>query len=159
MNSIVNFFVTLPSWSLYILSLLGTLLSGLIIYATKSYLSASKQFRNAIYTELEGLYPTPTKWPNDSLAIEPILKEKFSRLEIAVHNFKGHLPTCFVKGFNKTWIKYYSANGDERGQCYEHYTPSIGTSIVNDKQITVDTRNTYKKTFKHNVDNLLKYAK
>jgi hypothetical protein len=124
-----------------------------------TYFVAARKFQDTTRNELEGLYPTPVKWPNHSLDIDPILREKYSRIEIAVHNFKGHLPFCFVKGFNKAWIKYYSANGDEDYQCYHHYMPFSGSSIVNGKEIQDDNTKTYKETFKKNVDRLLKYAK
>ena len=158
-DNIINDYIHLHGWYFTVLTGLFGGFIGLCWYAIRSYFNASREFRNAIYTELEGFYPTPVKWPKRLLDIDPILREKYSRIEIAVHNFKGHLPTCLVKRFKKAWIKYYSANGDECCQCYDHYIPFSGTSIENGKEIKNDNTKTYKETFKHNIDNLLKYVK
>lgn len=148
----IEYFNGLPGW--YFTGLIGLIggFFGLCWYAIRGYFNASKEFRNIIYTELEGLYPTPTKWPSPSRDIIPILKEKHSRIERAVDNFKGHLFIGMRNGFAAAWQQYH---GD-----YDKYKPGISTSSnVNGKQVTVDTTDTYKDIFKHNVDNLLKYAK
>ena len=129
MTEVINLFSPLPFLSRWLIGVLLTILSGAIIYGVKIYLSASKEFLNTIYTELEGLYPTPTKWPLENGQIEFILKEKFPRLEAAVHKFRGHLPTCMVKRFNKAWTSYYNEHGRSDWQCYFHYMPFSGTSI------------------------------
>ncbi|MDP3261232.1 MAG: hypothetical protein Q8M34_11735, partial [Thermodesulfovibrionales bacterium] len=81
-------------------------------------------------------------------------------LEIAVDKFKGHLPTYFVKGFNKAWIKYYNDKEEEGWQDYFQYMPIQGESCSFGKTIyKYDNTKAYKDNFKKNVDGLLKYAK
>lgn len=161
MPEFFNTFFSLPSWSTWtIRSLLGFIL-GMIIYFGRNYFVESKKFRAIVCAEFEGLYPTPTKWPKNALDIVRILEEKYPRLEIAVHQFKGHLPTCFAKGFNKAWIAYYNEQKQDNWQSYFHYVPIKGTSCEGKGETiyTYDNTVTYKDNFKKNVDRLLNYAK
>jgi hypothetical protein len=119
---------------------------------------AAVTFRSKFLSEIEGLYPIPVNWPG-SIEIEPFLRSKFSKLQSAVEEFKGCLSGRRQRRFDKAWIKYYSATGEAGYQCYTHYMPFISTYNVNGKQITKDTRDTCKETFKHNVENLLSFAK
>ncbi|HCZ12418.1 MAG TPA: hypothetical protein DHV16_09265 [Nitrospiraceae bacterium] len=94
------------------------------------------------------------------MAIIHILKEKFPRIEIAVHKFKDHLPFFLARGFNKAWIKYYNEYEQEGWQSYFQYLPMSGTSYSYGKKISeYDNTETFKENFKKNVDRLMKYAK
>ena len=121
--------------------------------------AASTAFRNAFLTELEGLYPIPSNWPTD---IESRLIGIFPKLQSAVAGFRPFLSWYRRKCFDRAWRIYRLGNDgreiDEQDYCWQ-YTPYISTSVANGKEVTIDTRTTYKETFKHNVDNLLKYAK
>jgi hypothetical protein len=80
-------------------------------------------------------------------AIDPVLREAYPRLEEKINIFKRHLFWRWEKrGFRKTWIAYYNDRGDERCQSYDHY-------------MAFGSNPNYRENFKHNVDNLLKYAK
>ena len=89
-----------------------------------------------------------------------ILKDKYPRIEIAVHKFKGHLPFFFVRGFNKAWVKYYNEYEQEGWQSYFQYVPMKGESFSYGEKISeYDNMETFKENFKKNIDDLLKYAK
>ncbi len=121
---------------------------------------ASQQFRNTILTELKDIYPNPVNWPKDSINIEHILKSKFTNLQVVVEEFRRVLPWYKRKTFDKAWLCYRCSTGREIDiQCYHHYMPFISTSNIDGKQVTIDNSKTYKETFKHNVDSLLKFAK
>lgn len=143
----------------------------LIMFAIGAYLvglnnkrnrfaNASQKFRNTILTELKDVYPHPVNWPKNSLDIEPFLKSKFASLQTAVEEFKRTLPWHKRKTFEQAWFRYRCSTGREIDiQCYHHYMPFISTSTVDGKEVTVDNSKTYKETFKHNVNSLLKFAK
>lgn len=127
----------------------------------KEFNQAAATFRNRVLTELEGLYPIPTNWPTDKMMIDKILKVKFPKLQIAVTEFKPFLPKSQQSAFDKAWLIYrVGKDGREIDeQCYYDYMPFLSTSVgVGLKTVTIDTTETYKENFKHNVDNLLKYA-
>ena len=136
-------------------AILAALIAGLILFQVHRYnafKAASTKFRNTILQELEGLYPTPAKWPSEDIHIINILKDKFPRLEIAVTEFRGHLGFFIIKRFDKAWREYH--------ENYSKYYPHADKGYLNDKLVyDVDTTQTYKESFKHNVDALLKFAK
>ncbi len=109
---------------------------------------ASTTFRNIILTELKGLYPIPSDWPKDFNVLNYQLRQVFPNLQIAVANFKPFVPWYWRWTFDRAWCIYrLGKNGREIDrQLYHQYMPFA------------DNPN-YKDNFKHNVDNLLKYAK
>lgn len=123
--------------------------------------AASEKFRAAILGALNGLYPYPVNWPSDANAIDHKFKAIFHALQIAVAEFKPFVPWWHQRAFEKAWFVYrLGPEGREIDkQCYHQYTPFVSTSITDGKQVTVDNSKTYKDKFKHNVDNLLRYAK
>jgi hypothetical protein len=122
---------------------------------------ASATFRTKILTELEGLYPIPTKWPSEKMVIDRILKEKFANLQIAITEFKEFLPLSQRADFDKAWFIYrLGEDGREIDQQdYWQYIPHSGKSVANGKEETHDNTETYQGNFKRNVDNILKFAK
>jgi len=151
MKDFINLLFPLPSYVVNIIIFLSSTIVSLLGYMGITYFVAARKFQDIIRNELEGLFPTPTKWPKDSIAIYYILEEKYPRLENAVHKFRGHLPCFLLKSFDNAWLQYHKD--------YYQYMPIISTSLVDGKEITTDTTNTFKTTFKTNVENLLKYAK
>jgi hypothetical protein len=135
--------------------ILGALIAGLILFQVHRYntfKSASEKFRSTVLKELEGLYPTPAKWPSDPVRIVILLKYNSPRLEIAVEEFRCHLSRFKRKRFANAWRTYH--------ENYSEYYPHTGKGYLNDKLVyDVDTTKTYKDSFKHNVDALLKFAK
>jgi len=116
------------------------------------FANASEKFRSIILKELEGLYPTPTKWPDPEHKIIYILKDKFPCLEIAVTEFRCYLPWFTRKRFDSAWQKYH--------EDYSEYYPHTGKGYSFGQLVyEIDTTKTYHDTFKHNVDALLKFAK
>ena len=60
----------------------------------------------------------------DCHAIDPTLREAFSRLEEKINIFKSHMFWPWQKvGFRKAWVEYYNNHGDERCQSYLNYLP------------------------------------
>jgi hypothetical protein len=109
---------------------------------------------------LEGLYPIPANWPSEKMMIDRILRDKFPKLQVAVAEFKPFLPHRKRIAFDNAW-RIYRVGKDGReidDQCYFDYMPFKSTSMTEGIQVTIDTSGTYKETFKHNVDDLLKFA-
>jgi len=123
------------------------------IYRKQRFITASDKFRNSIFTELEGLYPTPVKWPSQEMQIIQILKDRFPRLEIAVAEFRGHLSWMNRKRFDKAWQQFNKEH-------YFDYVPISGTSYEKGECVySYDNTKTYKDNFKNNVDTLVKFAR
>jgi len=159
------FGIYLSAVDIWLLGVCGVLVMALIyhsltINAQRHNIrsNAATAFRSKFLSVIEGLYPIPVNWPG-SIDIEPLLRSKFPQIQSAVEDFKLCLPVRVRKKFIEAWIQYYSATGEAEYQCYTHYMPFISTYNVNGKQVTKDTRDTCKKTFKHNVENLLSFAK
>jgi hypothetical protein len=141
----------------FLYAVAGILIGGLATHFLSKDISRQNDFKNAaatfrskVYAELSGLYPYPIKWPEEMIhsinRIPAFLESKFVILNAAVADFRDSLPSEEWDAFDKAWIAYYNANGDSRCQCYHHYMP-------------FNSNPNYKDNFKHNVDNLLKYAK
>jgi hypothetical protein len=153
---------------LWLLGICGTLCMAWLGFKIKSTLNRHNAFRNAtitfntkILTELEGLYPIPSNWPDDKMMIDKILRNKFPKLQSAVAEFKKFLPWYRRKSFDRAWFIYrMGEDGREIDkQDYWQYIPHSGTSVVNGNKVTNDTTKTYQENFKSNVDSLLKFAK
>jgi hypothetical protein len=85
---------------------------------------ACASFRAAVLAALEGLYPVPSKWPQDSVAIDPILREVFPRLQTAVANFRPFVPWWRRHHFDRAWFRYHCSTGRSvDAQVYHHYMP------------------------------------
>ncbi len=131
---------------------IGAYLAGLNNRRNR-FANASEKFRNTCLKELEGLYPTPAKWPDQDIHILAILKDKFPALEVAVTEFRCHLSWYNRRRFDNAWEQYHK-------EYYFDYIPISGTSIAKGESVySYDYTKTYHTNFKHNVDNLLKYAK
>lgn len=142
----------------YFIAIAGTILTlsfgGYItwrIYTKKRFIKAADKFRNTILTELEGLYPTPIKWPKNTMMIVRMLTDKFPRMEIAVTEFRGHLMWFNRVRFDRAWQEYHKD--------YYQYVPMTGESYFLGKIEKTDTTHTYQDMFKQNVDALLKFTK
>ncbi len=133
-------------------TILAALLAGLIgIYISRNNArrEAGKQLI-AAFAAVEASFNQIAK--TNSHAITPVLREAYSGLEEKVIIFKSHLSFWEKRGFNKAWINYYNHSGDERCQSYLDYMP------FNEEPPYIETPK-YIQNFKHNVDNLLRYAK
>ena len=115
---------------------------------------ASEKFRSTILNELEGLYPTPSKWPfENKFQIKRILEDKCPKIEVAVTEFRCHLSWFNRRRFDTAWQKYHKDD-------YYEYMPLKETGYERGKiVVSIDTTETYLDNFKHNVDNLLRFAK
>lgn len=162
MTEIIKFISTyfpLPGWSIWIISFLTLSVWGLVIYAVRNYFIASREFHDTIRAEFEGLYPTPSKWPSEPIRLINILKDKFPRLEIAVHKFRDYLP-CFIRpSFDRAWYAYLGDENKVGYHRYWQYVPHHDSSLENGKIIIYDNTKSYQDNFLRNVNNLLKFAK
>jgi len=154
----IIFGITFSDFDILLFSCCGALIIAFIQLRFTAEMSkrdrfnaAAKEFTKVVMDELIGFYPTPTEW-SDPVGMVSILEQKFPRLEQAVTEFRCHLCLLNRIRFDKAWHKYQND--------YYKYLPYTGGYYRNGKLvISHDTTTTYKKTFKENVDRLLKYAK
>ncbi len=147
-------------------TIVGAILGAWLTYRFSLNLSdindrreANRKFLSTFHNELSDIYPTPVNWPDD---IDSYLRSKFKFLQAAVGEFRHYLPIDEWDSFDKAWFNFYCSTGreiDKECQVYHNYMPFRGTSTVNGKKVTKDNSQTYKVTFKYNVDQILKFAK
>lgn len=82
---------------------------------------------------------------SDGNKLHYFLKESFPELKSQVDNYRTYLHHNRVAGFDKAWISYYNADGDDRCECYNHY-------------IAFGSNNNNKKIFEKNVHAILSFA-
>jgi hypothetical protein len=118
-----------------------------LINSRNRFAAASTKFHSSVLEILMGLYPVPINWPKNGVGIDPILRDAFPRLQIAVAEFRPHIPLFRRKKYDNCWFRYRCSTGREIDQqCYLHYMD------FNDQPDP-------KITFKQNVDALLSFAK
>ena len=161
------FGIILSTRDLWLLSIAGALIIVLINYwftNTKDRLTrlaaASIKFNSEVLNILSGLYPLPSNWPKDINELDYVLRAAFPKMQIAIEEFKYFLPWYYKIFFSRAWVRFRNAYGRKQDiQCYHHYMPFSGSSVVNGKEVRYDNTQIYKETFRNNVDRLLKYAK
>lgn len=121
---------------------------------------ADRKIISTFHRELSDVYPYPINWPENIVAF---LESKFTTLNAAVGEFRHYLTPEQWEGFDKAWFSFYNATGREidnkNCQCYHHYMPFSGVSMIDGKEIRHDNTKTYKENLKKNVDALLKFVK
>ena len=124
-----------------------------------NFYKAAKELTDTFHRELKEIYPIPANWPEN---IDYYLRSRFHSLSEAVGNFKRHLPRGKRESFDEAWFRFYCCTGrevDRNCQCYHHYMPFSGVSVVDSKEIHEDNTKTYKENFKRNVETLLNFAR
>jgi hypothetical protein len=160
------FGITIPASDLWLLGACGALVLVFVKLRFTAELrdrdifnNAAKEFTDTFHNELKGIYPIQANWPNN---IDHYLRARFDNLQEAVGKFKNHLPRRRRKSLDEAWFRFYCCTGrevDRNCQCYHHYMPFSGVSVVDGEETIHDNTKTYKQDFKKNVDALLKFAK
>jgi len=158
-----NIFANNPPWSIGIIIVLFGIIAAhrLVSHRNKIEIfnKAAKEISDTFHRELKEVYPIPGNWPGN---IDHYLRARFDNLSEAVGKFKGHLPKRKQKAFSDAWFSYYCYTGreiDRNCQCYHHYMPFFGSSVVNGNEIQTDNTKTYKENLKKHVDIILGFAK
>jgi hypothetical protein len=115
---------------------------------------ANRRLIATFHRELADIYPTPINWPDD---IHNYLSSKFTTLQAVVGEFRHYLPVQEWEAFDSAWFNYYCSTGrevDKSCQSYLHYMNFESTTNDQEPQ-----KQDGQKTFKHNVDQILKFAK
>ena len=158
-----NIFARNITWSIGIIVGLFGIIAAHRLFSHRDrkniFNNAAKEFADTFHSELKEIYPTPANWPDN---IDHYLRARFDNLSEAVGKFKRQLPRRKRKSFDEAWFRFYCCTGrkvDRNCQCYHHYMPFSGVSVVDGKETTHDNTKTYKENFNKNVDALLKFAK
>ena len=118
---------------------------------------ACATFRETFHTELKGLYPRPSNWPQGT-GIEHRLRAVFPALQAAVSIFRPYVPKGDQDKFDEAWLHYRTATKREiDDQCYTHYMDITSTTLSTFGSETQITQNG-KENLKRNVDRLLSFA-
>ena len=131
------------------LGLATALVAVLGAFAVQRYVAfraASVKFRSAVLGALQGLYPLPSNWPTESVAIDRVLRAAFPALQSAVAEFEPVVPWWQRKAFAQAWFTYHCSPGRTiDSQVYHHY---IGFSGQPEP----------KEAFRANIGRLLSFA-
>jgi hypothetical protein len=160
------FGITFSSVDIFLFSVCGALVLILIRLAYKSEIrrrdifnKAAKELTDSFHRELKEVYPIPANWPDN---IDQYLRARFDTLSEAVGKFKRHLSNRKQKRISEAWFSFYCCTGrevDRNCQCYHHYKPFSGVSIIDGKEVHFDNSKTYKANLKKTVDAILTFAK
>lgn len=131
-----------PGLATLALTFLGGYISGRVARSER-YASACETFRKSLLSEMAGLYPLPSNWPEH---IDAHLRQRFPELQAAVATFRPYVPWYKRWLFDRAWRQYRNAYGrDVDVQVYHHYM-AFGSS------------GDAKESFRRNVSRLLSYA-
>jgi len=117
-------------------------------FAKNRYAAASIKFRSSVLEILAGLYPIPTNWPKRGLDIDPVLRNAFPKLQVAVAEFRPYLAWFRRWRFDRAWF-IYRLGKEGREIDKQDHLQYIGFASTPNPE----------KTFKRNVDALLSFAK
>jgi hypothetical protein len=151
MSSFYELFGPLPIWSRWIIGVLLPAIGALIIYASRNYFKASAEFRDVVYTKLEGIYPNIPAY----LSIE----EKDIRTQNSINpinsagaKFRHYLPFLCIGFFDRALDNYCDTarktNWDQ-DRAFEIYRKSMAKP----GQLSPG------ETFRNSVKRLLKFAR
>lgn len=142
-------------------TVIGTLLGVLIAHYLSLRLTNIIDRRNAnrnliatFYRELADIYPTPVNWPDD---INDYLTSKFATLQAAIGEFRYHIPSQEWNEFDNAWFNYYCSSGREVDKKHQNYRHYMDMNVETTNNLKSKTQNG-QKTFKYNVDRILKFA-
>ena len=160
--------VPLDESAMLLLGVAGAALAWLVQHrlsvahtAAGDFRQVSTEFRSAVLQALDGLYPVPSNWPGNTLEIITVLKARFPALQIAVAEFRPHLPWYKRLIFDRAW-RIYRLGRDGReidGQYYWQYIPHISDRNENGVLVRDNNEERYQGAFRANVDRLLRYAR
>lgn len=118
-------------------------------FLKKRRVDAADKFRQIVLSELRGLYPIATNWPEHSHDITYVLKEVFPSLSAAVTEFSSHAKD--KKAFLSAW-DYYRLGDSKTATGEQDYFQYTGAYF--DDQDPPDP----KEIFRTNVSRLIEYC-
>jgi len=117
---------------------------------------AATKFLETFHEQLNGLYPEPASWPKGT-GIEKRLRDVYPALQQAVADFRPYVPKSKQAAFESAWMWYHTETKRPQDQTYTQYMNMSGAGVSHFGGIW-RRRNNGQKTFKRNVDRLLKFA-
>ncbi|MBK7352946.1 MAG: hypothetical protein IPI97_06530 [Nitrosomonas sp.] len=104
LDQIIRYFEEVPLWPFVLLAGLFLLSLSIEFINRRRRTDAVEYFDSTFLTELSGLYPKATKWPED---LADHLKESFPVMRDAFENLRGFLPQKQLREYNLAWNNFF----------------------------------------------------
>lgn len=98
------YFTEVPTWPFVLLGVVIIFALGVELINRRRRADAVDYYDTTFRTELAGLYPNPTNWPED-LALH--LKASFPLMRDAFENLRGFIPQKQLYDYNLAWSNFY----------------------------------------------------
>lgn len=103
-DQISQYFSEVVMWPFTLLGLVILFALGVELLNRRRRVDAVDYYDTTFKTELAGLYPNPTDWPED-LALH--LRASFPLMRDAFENLRSFIPQDQLRDYNLAWNKFY----------------------------------------------------
>lgn len=104
LDQIANYFAAVPMWPIVLLGVIIVVAIGVEIINHRRRADTIDYYDTTFRTELAGLYPVPTHWPED---LSAHLRTRLPVMREAFESLKGFLPQNQLRDYNIAWNKFY----------------------------------------------------
>ena len=104
LDQIIKYFEVVPVWPFVLLAGVILFSIGVEFFNRRRRTDAVEYFDSTFQTELSGLYPKATRWPDD---LADHLKESFPVMRDAFENLRGFLPQDQLREYNVAWNQFF----------------------------------------------------
>ena len=104
LDQIIKYFEEVPLWPFVLLAGLLLFSLGIEFVNRRRLIDAVEYFDSTFLTELAGLYPQATRWPED---LAEHLQESFPVMRDAFENLRGFLPQKQLREYNAAWNNFF----------------------------------------------------
>ena len=104
LDQIIKYFEEVPLWPFVLLAGLLLFSLGIEFVNRRRRIDAVEYFDSTFLTELAGLYPQATRWPED---LAEHLQESFPVMRDAFENLRGFLPQKQLREYNAAGNNFF----------------------------------------------------
>ncbi len=104
LDQVIKYFEEVPLWPFVLLAGLLLFSLGVEFINRRRRIDAVEYFDSTFLTELAGLYPKATRWPED---LAEHLQESFPVMRDAFENLRGFLPQKQLREYNVAWNNFF----------------------------------------------------
>ncbi|SDY68279.1 hypothetical protein [Nitrosomonas sp. Nm33] len=104
LDQITKYFTAVPMWPFALLGVIIVIAIGVEIINRRRRADTVDYYDTTFRTELVGLYPVPTHWPED---LSAHLRTRLPVMRDAFDSLKGFIPQDQLRDYNIAWNKFY----------------------------------------------------
>lgn len=104
LDQIAKYFAVVPMWPFALLGTIIVFAIGVEIINRRRRADTVDYYDSTFRTELAGLYPVPTHWPED---LSAHLRTRLPVMREAFDSLKSFIPQNQLRDYNIAWNKFY----------------------------------------------------